>query len=36
MDGLSVQGRFGAVVTDERQLSAPARYIALNPTVAGW
>jgi putative transposase len=29
------QGRFGAVVTDEPHLLAAARYIALNPVVAG-
>jgi putative transposase len=29
------QGRFGAVVMDEPHLSAAARYIALNPVVAG-
>ena len=29
------QGRFGAVVMDEPHLLAAARYIALNPVVAG-
>ncbi len=29
------QGRFGAVVMDEAHLLAAARYIALNPVVAG-
>ena len=29
------QGRFGAVVMDESHLLAAARYIALNPVVAG-
>src|SRR5215472_108171 len=33
--GHLVQGRFGAVVMDERHLLAAARYIALNPAVAG-
>src|SRR6516164_7432346 len=30
------QGRFGAVVMDEPHLLAAARYVALNPVVAGW
>jgi putative transposase len=30
------QGCFGAVVMDEPHLLAAARYIALNPVVAGW
>src|SRR5215471_8401 len=34
LDGL-FQGRFGAVVMDEAHLLAAARYIALNPVVAG-
>ena len=35
VDGHLFQGRFGAVVTDEPHLLAAARYIALNPVVAG-
>jgi putative transposase len=35
LDGPSVQGRFGAAVMDELHLLAAARYIALNPVVAG-
>ena len=35
VDGPFVQGRFGAVVVDEPHLLAAARYIALNPVVAG-
>ena len=30
------QGRFAAVVMDEPHLLAAARYVALNPVVAGW
>ena len=35
VDGHLFQGRFGAVVMDEPHLLAAARYIALNPVVAG-
>src|SRR6516162_5400545 len=33
--GRLFQGRFGAVVMDEPHLLAAARYLALNPVVAG-
>jgi len=35
LTGHIFQGRFGAVVMDEPHLLAAARYIALNPVVAG-
>jgi hypothetical protein len=35
LDGHLFQGRFGAVVMDEPHLLSAARYIALNPVVAG-
>ena len=35
VDGHLFQGRFGAVVMEEPHLLAAARYIALNPEVAG-